>query len=132
MTAFIDTNILVYAFSLDPKAGTALAILAAGPGLAVQSCNEFALVGRRKLGLTWAEIGVAITETLVLCGDPVPLTLALHHRGRRIAELHDLRLYDAMIVAAALETESDTLWSEDMHHGLVVAERLTIRNPFIA
>jgi hypothetical protein len=38
--------------------------------------------------------------------------------------------YDAMIVAAALQSESDTLWSEDMHHGLVRADRLRNVNSF--
>ena len=35
-----------------------------------------------------------------------------------------------MIVAAALDAECDTLWSEDMQHGLVVAGRLRVVNPF--
>ena len=37
-----------------------------------------------------------------------------------------------MIVAAALAADCDTLWSEDMHHGLVVERTLTIRNRFSA
>jgi predicted nucleic acid-binding protein len=35
-----------------------------------------------------------------------------------------------MLVAAALLSDCDTLWSQDMHKGLVIAERLTVRNPF--
>jgi len=36
-----------------------------------------------------------------------------------------------MIVAAAVESGCDVLYSEDMHHGLVVAGRLRIENPFL-
>ena len=35
-----------------------------------------------------------------------------------------------MIVAAALEAGCDTLYSEDMHHGLVVDGRLSVVNSF--
>ncbi|HEY8289932.1 MAG TPA: hypothetical protein VIG49_11730 [Acetobacteraceae bacterium] len=38
--------------------------------------------------------------------------------------------YDAMIAASALQAKSDTLWSEDMHEGLVIENRLRISNPF--
>lgn len=35
-----------------------------------------------------------------------------------------------MIVAAALSNDCETLWSEDMHEGLVVDGRLRIASPF--
>jgi predicted nucleic acid-binding protein len=40
-------------------------------------------------------------------------------------------VFDGLVVAAALEAGCATLWSEDMQDGLVVDERLTIRNPFL-
>jgi predicted nucleic acid-binding protein len=36
-----------------------------------------------------------------------------------------------MIVASALLADADTLYSEDMHDGLLVEGRLRIRNPFL-
>lgn len=53
-------------------------------------------------------------------------------KGLRLAERYQLSLYDGMIVAAALDAGCDTLWSEDMHDGLVVETQLTICNPFAA
>lgn len=47
-----------------------------------------------------------------------------------LAERHTLWIYEAMIVPAALDADCDTLWSEDMHHGLVVDDRLSIADPF--
>ena len=39
--------------------------------------------------------------------------------------------YDALIVAAALETQCDVLFSEDMQHNLIVDNSLKIVNPFL-
>ena len=43
---------------------------------------------------------------------------------------YSLSYFDSLIVAAALETGSTFLYSEDMHSGLVVENQLTITNPF--
>ncbi len=48
----------------------------------------------------------------------------------RLAERYCLSVYDAMIAAAALTAECDTLYSEDMHDGLVIDGRVRIVNPF--
>jgi predicted nucleic acid-binding protein len=37
-----------------------------------------------------------------------------------------------MIAASALHADCDTLWSEDMQHGMVLDSRLRIVNPFRA
>ena len=61
---------------------------------------------------------------------PVPLTLAIHEAALALASQHSFSLYDALIVASALEACCDTLLSEDMQHGRVIDTRLTIANPF--
>ena len=50
----------------------------------------------------------------------VPLTLETHERGLDLAERYQLSVYDGMIVAAALLAGCTTLYSEDMHDGLVI------------
>ena len=60
-----------------------------------------------------------------------PLTLETHARGRLVAERYGLSVYDAMIVASALLAECDILYSEDMQDGLLIDQRLRIRNPFV-
>lgn len=129
-TAFVDTNILVYAFTNDRRSVRASTLLAERPQLSVQSLNEFASVARRKLGFTWDELAEALADIAVFCPDPVPLGYAVHSNGLRLAERYGFAIYDSMIVAAALAAGCDTLWSEDMQNGLVVVGSLTIRNPF--
>lgn len=62
----------------------------------------------------------------------MPLTVVLHEAAMAIAERTGYGFYDAMIVAAALQAECATLFSEDLQNGRVIDGRLTIRNPFLA
>ena len=130
MSGFLDTNILVYAFSDDRRAIVARDLLERRNGIAVQSLNEFTLVARHCLLMSWHEIRTSLEAIRVVSTEPSPLTVEVHEHGLRIAERYRLRVFDSMIVAAALTARCDTLWSEDMHDGLVVDDRLTIRNPF--
>lgn len=131
MTAFLDTNILVYAIEVGgAKRTVASDLMRQDARIAVQSLNEFVLVARRKLRWPWSEIHAALDELAASLGEPVALTHDVHRVGVGLAERHGLRIYDALIVAAALAAGADTLWSEDMQDGLVIDGRLTIRNPF--
>jgi predicted nucleic acid-binding protein len=56
----LDTNILVYAFTDDPRSARAQALLSEPFILSVQALNEFANVARRKLCMDWAEIQVPL------------------------------------------------------------------------
>jgi predicted nucleic acid-binding protein len=127
---FVDSNVLVYAFSLDERATAARAILQNGPAISVQGLNEFANVGRRKLGMDWREIRESLAELRLLCSDVLPLDIAAHDEALRIAEQYGYRIFDSLIIASALQARSKTLWSEDMQHGMVIRGRLRIANPF--
>ncbi len=128
--SFFDTNVLVYIASSDTaKADRAEAAIAAGGAMSVQVLNELANVARRKMRMSWAETN-AFLDTLRSLLTVHPLTLEVHETGLTLAERFGLSTYDAMIAASALHAGCDTLWSEDMQHGLVLGERLRIANPF--
>ncbi len=128
--SFFDTNILVYVMSGDQaKADRAEKLIEGGGTISVQVLNELANVARRKMALSWDEIRRLLTMVAALV-EVRPLTLQLHERGLALAERHGLSVYDAMVVAAALEADCETLWSEDMHHGLMIERRLRMINPF--
>ncbi len=132
MTAFLDSDILVYA-ALQPdwRSETARELLAAGGVISVQVLNEFANVARRKLRRPWPEmIRRALADLRLLCPPPLPLTAATHEAALAMAVRHGFSFYDALIVASALEAGCTTLLSEDMRDNLVIGERLTLRNPF--
>ena len=127
---FLDTNVLLYLASDDEaKAHRAEQILREGGAISVQVLNEIANVGRRKMGMTWTEIGdflLPLRELLTV----VPVTEQVHEIGLRLAERYRFSIYDAMILAAARACGCEVVFSEDMHNDLHVEERLKIINPF--
>lgn len=128
---FLDTNVLIYAFALgDSRTATAETLLGEGGVVSVQVLNEFAAVAVRKLQMRWPEVRDALSVLRVFCPSCVPITLATHESALALAEAHTLSIYDALIVAAALEAGCTTLFSEDLQDGWLVEKRLRIRNPF--
>jgi predicted nucleic acid-binding protein len=128
--SFFDSNVALYLLSSDAvKADRAEALLRDGGTISVQVLNEIANVGRRKLGLTWPQVVTFLAELRLLV-SVVPLTVETHEGGLWLSERYRLSFYDASIVSAALIAGCDTLWSEDMQHGLSIDGRLTVRNPF--
>lgn len=127
---FFDTNVLVYIASGDAKkADMAEAAVSAGGAISVQVLNELANVARRKMQMSWADTHMFLTMLRGLL-TVHPLTLEIHETGLELAERHGLSTFDAMIVASALHAGCDTLWSEDMQHGMTLDEGLRIVNPF--
>jgi predicted nucleic acid-binding protein len=130
--SFLDTNVLVYFASDDvAKADQAEAVLTAGGAISVQVLNELTNVARRKMRLSWPELR-GLLESLCSFLTIHPLTVEVHEAGLALAERYGFSLYDAMIVASALDAGCDTLLSEDMQHGMVLDEGLRILNPFRA
>jgi len=128
--AFLDTNLLIYAFAKDDRrTETAEAVLAAGGVISVQVLNEFAAVALRKLTMPWHDVLAALNAILVLCPSPAPLTIETHKMALGIARKHKYHIYDALVIASALEASCATLYSEDLQNGQVIGG-LTIRNPF--
>ncbi|MBP2160912.1 MULTISPECIES: PIN domain-containing protein [Asticcacaulis] len=129
--AFVDTNILIYALSGDAaKAERVESLFATGGTISVQVLNEMANVMRRKLAMRWEEV-LDVLVTIRNLFNTIPNTLAIHDKGLELARVHSLSVYDAMIVAAALDADCTILWSENMQHRFRVGS-LEIRNPFLS
>jgi predicted nucleic acid-binding protein len=127
---FLDTNILIYAFTRnDPRGPKAEAIVEAGGIVSVQVLNEFVNVCRRKLNLEWSGIDEARQVLKNLLDPPVPLTLEVHESAVVLSRDHGLAFYDSLIVAAATSAKCDALYTEDMQDGRKIGP-LTILNPF--
>jgi predicted nucleic acid-binding protein len=131
--SFFDTNVLLYlASGDDAKAERAEQLLASGGTISVQVLNEIANVASRKMRFSWERTHRLLAQIRLLLPAIVPMTLETHVVGLRLAERYNLSIYDGMIGASALGANCDTLWSEDMHDGLVMDRRLTVLNPFRA
>jgi predicted nucleic acid-binding protein len=131
--AFFDTNVLIYAVAQnDPRSAQAEELLTSGGALSVQVVNEFVSVARRKILMSWKDVTEAVDAFRILCPSPIPVTVEMHEAALRIAEKHGYNIYDALVVAAALEAGCAALYSEDLHDGQRIDRQLTIRNPFVA
>jgi predicted nucleic acid-binding protein len=127
---FLDTNVLVYATSNDPRGERAQALIAAGGIISVQVLNELANVLRKKLKRDWSAIEKALGDFRVVLEPVLPLTSETHDAAVALARDHSLSFYDALIVASALEAGCTAVLTEDMQHGRAIGT-LTIRNPFL-
>ena len=119
-----DSNVVLYLLSAEEaKAETAARLLSQKGVVSVQVLNEVINVMRRKWQMAWEEIDDFLHALM--------LTLSVHQLGLNLARRHYFSIYDAMIVAAAIESGCRVLYSEDMPHGFTVG-RLHIINPFHA
>jgi predicted nucleic acid-binding protein len=127
---FFDSNVLLYLATLDQqRADRVEQLLRLGGIISVQILNEITNVARRKFAFSWIDT-LTLLSTARAHLQVIPVTLDIHEAGLRLAGRYGFAVYDSFIVAAALATNCDRLWSEDMQHGLMVEKQLRIVNPF--
>lgn len=144
--SFFDTNTLVYILEgKDPSHGMTLTpnemeanrkgditlrlLQSDNIVVGVQVFNELCNVTLRRKW-NWLKTKEMLASLQALSVDIVPLTLDVHRRGIHLHEKYKLQFYDAVMIAAALESGCSTFYSEDMQHGQVIEKVMTIMNPF--
>jgi predicted nucleic acid-binding protein len=131
VSAFLDTNILVYAQQAGAKATIAQDLIDQGGTISVQVLNELANVLHKKQGRSWRDIELLFDDIDSALDPALPLTAKTSRAALALVQNDGFALYDALIVAAAIEAGCDTLYSEDMQHGRSIGG-LTIVNPFLS
>jgi predicted nucleic acid-binding protein len=128
---FADTNVVVYTFAKDnAKIAIAEGILKNQPTISVQVLSEFLSVCRVKLGLDITSRHRLATELIAGC-NVVSLDAVVVEKAMQIEVEAQISYWDALIVAAALLSGCDTLYTEDLQHGRVFEGQLTVVNPFL-
>ena len=105
-------QIMPIAFTTEPRARTAQALLGRGCATSVQALHEFTNVARRKLDMTWREVHDALGAVRTLCRSILPVDLETHADALRIAERYGYAIFDALMIAAALRARCTVLYSE--------------------
>lgn len=95
----------------------------------IQTLNEVCNVSARN-HFNWEKTRHMLDTFESLCAGVIPLTLGVHKRGLFLYKRYRLQFYDALMLAAALEANCQTFYSEDMQHGQIIERRMTISNPF--
>ncbi len=131
---FLDTNILIYCYSVDEKKKQekALGLLeehSESSLISTQVINELSNVLFKKFKLSSIEIENTILEIDNYI-DIVNFDMTTQIKALKIKEKYKLQFYDSLIVATAIENKCTIVYSEDMQNGLVIDNVLTILNPF--
>ena len=134
---FLDTSVLVYTFDTanpDKRQKARHLVeqaLATRKGvISYQVVQELLNVATRKFArpLTPDQAGRYLTTALEpLCA--VYANVGLFRRAIDVQRRWRFGFYDSLIVAAALQADCQTLYSEDLHHGQTI-ESLTVADPF--
>ena len=128
---FINSNIILYLLDTDlHKQKIAGEILLSNPTISSQVLTEVANVCKRKFKYSKEEVLRLWTDLLSDC-QQVPTNASTFHKAIQLVNRYKFQLFDAIIVASALEANCTTLYSEDMQHQMVVENQLTIINPFL-
>jgi len=128
----LDTNILIYSHdenALD-KQNIARDLIVRSPVICSQALAEYISVLRRVLKIPKEFVITACIPNLKHCQIKL-VDIATLQTAERLIQRYDFQLFDAIIVASALETGCDTLYSEDMQHNMRIDGKLSIINPFL-
>lgn len=130
---FIDTNIWLYAF-IEGEDGRKQARAKATIQdneviLSTQVINEVCVNLLKKTQLTEPDIQ-ALIVSFYSHYTVVEIDQDILTKASALREQHHFSYWDSLIVASALAAQCTLLYTEDMHHGLRVENRLTLQNPF--
>lgn len=129
---FFDSNILIYAMSDDyPKNHTARNLLNDYQvAISTQVVNEFCNVMIKKNYIDFDSLAYIVSafsndyEILTVDTNIVLDALTIKQKYR-------YSYWDSLMIASALKMGVSVLYSEDMAHGQIIEQKLTILNPFI-
>ncbi len=138
--SFVDSNIWLYALleekvelSKKEKVKTFLERLKTESHIivSVQVLNEFHWVLKRKYQIEEARIRQRVLNDILELSDVVSLDLQTYKDAWRILDKYDIAYWDSIIVASALNSHCEILYSEDMQHDLEIENKLVIKNPLL-
>ena len=123
---FLDTNVLIYAYSEDEPNKRQRAIdcvRSAEAWISTQVLNETINVLKRKFSLSYSQIREAVQELSE--GFPIVLvSVNTIEMALNLAERYQYSYFDS------LEAGCQILYSEDLQDGQRIENQLTIVNPF--
>lgn len=132
-SAFLDTNIWIYAYSdtEKDKRDKVLKLLNEGRVcLSSQVVNEFIWVMSRKYRVDFDTLGKIVEGLFELYPIDLPDRNTIV-KATGISKKFSFSYWDSLMVASALKQECSILFTEDLQHGQRIENRLMIQNPFL-
>ncbi|MFA6403074.1 MAG: PIN domain-containing protein [Salinivirgaceae bacterium] len=129
---FLDTNILVYAYSkteLEKQAIARKLISECNTFVSTQVLQELTNTLTKKFHNSWHQAQDTVHEACknnqLYVNESETILKAC-----TIADKYKYSFYDSLIISAALSCGCAVLYTEDLHDGLMVENKLKIINPF--
>ncbi|MEQ8187735.1 MAG: PIN domain-containing protein [Candidatus Eremiobacterota bacterium] len=130
--SFLDTNILIYAYSISElnKKNKSIELLNhKNIILSAQVINEFVWIMSRKYNVDLIKLDMIVknlfdTYRIVLIDKKV-IELAI-----KLSIKYNFSYWDGLILSASLVNECNIIYTEDLQHGQIIDNKLTILNPF--
>jgi len=129
---FLDTNLLIYAHTnLDVSKQQKMQNIISNENTVVstQVFKETANVLSKKFKFAWGDI-LNVLQEIEHNNDVYTNTFSSILNACQIANRYSFSFYDSLILAASLESDCSVLYSEDLQHGQVIEQILTVKNPF--
>lgn len=131
--SFTDSNIWLYALMShqNPRKYQIAKPITELPNIvvSVQVINEVCANLLKKANFFEANIQKIIASFYLDC-EVVNFNETLFLKASNLRQVYAFSYWDGLIVAAALAANATILYSEDMHNGLIVENKLKIVNPF--
>jgi predicted nucleic acid-binding protein len=134
---FIDSNIWLYRFILNPRDADATVKQQIATTItdqqnviiSTQVVNEVCSNLIRKAGFNNTQIQILIEELAQGC-EILPVSIETLQTAVKLRDQYSLSFWDSLIVASAVLGDASILYSEDMQEGLILENTLQIVNPF--
>lgn len=131
---FIDSNIWLYSFLRqdEEKRKTAKKLIKSSKRkstfVSTQIINEVCF-NLKKNSVPESEIKEILTS-FYSDYKVIYFSEAIMYNASELREKYSISFWDSLVMAAALTRDCKILYSEDMQHGQVFEDKLTIKNPF--
>lgn len=130
---FIDTNIFIYAFletQDEWKTEVSKKLIEENDiVLSIQVINEICVNLLKSKLFSEQEIR-EIVRSLYKKYTILPINEWNIIKASELREKYNLSYWDSLMIAAAYYSDTEIFYSEDMHHNLIIENKLEIKNPF--
>jgi predicted nucleic acid-binding protein len=128
---FVDSNICLYIHDkLSAKFDKTKQILANRPTISTQVLLENVNVCLKKLKQP-KNFAIENARSLQQACHVNPISPTTFAKALLIFERYGFSIFDCLIVASALETDCNFLYTEDLQHNQLIEGKLKIINPFL-
>lgn len=132
---FIDTNILVYAFLENDTVKHDASVKLMTDSIGAEVFVSTQVMSELYAALSKNGVGhEQITEYLCELEETMniqPICFGTVKKCLSLKKKYAYSYWDSLILASSLESECTVVYSEDMQHGQVIEQTLTILNPFL-